>query len=648
MAEHNKRILELNGLRGIAILWVLLFHFLPEQFRGGFRGVDIFFTLSGFLVTLSVLKYNWTTIPNFLSVFYTRRFARIFPMTFTSALLACLISFFFVSPESTFKHFTFSLLGLENLYLFSENLNYFATKQEFIFFTQYWSLGIEEQFYIFFSVLIITFRKSKYFKTSVIFITATSLFAAIYNQYITKDLSSFFYLPHLRLWQLSIGSLGAIIVLEKRNEKSSRNLTGALLILESIGVAWVFIALFLNNSIKHTPFSYTILLTLSTLLICYLSSKGKLYSKKLFNIMPLQFLGDISFSLYLIHWIILVLFKHVLGPLSTLTSIFGIIISIIFSFFAYRFIEYPTQRFLRQSPYTCLKSFLLFSVSLIFLFVITDKMNVLPRKPFLHKLIMSKNELSPTPKMDFKGCHGMNDELDETRIENCLGKAIKGKTNIFINGDSHAVRFKWLSESNLFNTKFNIRAVNLVSKNDFYSFIKWRSSELTQSPKVLEYMEKNLNPGDWIFLTYAGYRKFFHVDGLQAHGSKLLSNFFKRLEQKKIKILLILDNPIFSKDIPVSACLIQSKLFQIRTNCNISKPNALDQIREQRTFFKNFKKNHSNVFIFDMLPFFCNKIECSIISKEGTLLFMDNHHITKHAILSIAPQIHKLITNMNQ
>jgi peptidoglycan/LPS O-acetylase OafA/YrhL len=150
---------EIDGLRALAVIAVIINHFNRELLPSGFLGVDIFFVISGYVITSSLADREYESIGDFLLGFYSRRIKRLMPTLITCITITCLVGFLFIPPTSgdfeiTWKTGAYALFGLSNFYLFRLSTDYFAATTELNLFTQTWSLGVEEQFYLVFPIIL--------------------------------------------------------------------------------------------------------------------------------------------------------------------------------------------------------------------------------------------------------------------------------------------------------------------------------------------------------------------------------------------------------------------------------------------------------------------------------------------------------------
>lgn len=317
---------DIDGLRGISIILVLIFHAFPEVIKSGFIGVDIFFVISGFLITSIILKQE-----NFSFLeFYAGRIIRIFPALIL-VLTACLVFGWLFLLSSEFRQLGKHVFGggsfISNFILLKES-GYFDKSALTKPLLHLWSLGIEEQFYIFWPVVLLFRRGSR---ALLLLILLGSLSFNIYHINISQ--SETFYLPYSRIWELMIGAL--IAHLNIRNKDYS--LFGFLLIIIS--------AFSLRE--KTFPGCQALLPTLGAALLI-ISEKSYINQKILSNKL-LVWIGLISYPLYLWHWPLFSFTNILIEEVSVGMKFILIFISILLAWLTYIFVERP-MRFMNYKP----------------------------------------------------------------------------------------------------------------------------------------------------------------------------------------------------------------------------------------------------------------------------------------------------------
>ena len=339
--HHNPHIKyrpDIDGLRAIAILLVIIFHAFPKFLRGGFIGVDIFFVISGYLITGIILK--GLSRDNFsLLEFYSRRIKRIFPALIV-VLSFCLIAGWYVLLAGEYevlgKHIAAGSIYISNFILQSE-AGYFDTDAELKPLLHLWSLAVEEQFYLFFPLLLILSHRLRINALGVIIIGFAISFALNVSQITDKPSEVFFY-PQSRIWELLIGSAVAYISLQTHLLKArTKNIANFLSLfgLALILFAWVD----LDSKKIFFPYYWALLPTLGAACLILAGDKAW-FNRTILASKVAVFIGLISYPLYLWHWVLLS-FIHItrVEKLSASLKISILIVSIIFAWSTYFLIE---------------------------------------------------------------------------------------------------------------------------------------------------------------------------------------------------------------------------------------------------------------------------------------------------------------------
>jgi len=326
---------DIDGLRAVAILSVVIFHTYPSLLKGGFVGVDIFFVISGYLI--SKIIFSSLERERFSIVeFYVRRIRRIFPALILVMVTTLVIGWFILfAPEfkQLGKHVAGGATFLSNFILWTES-GYFNDASTYKPLLHLWSLGIEEQFYIVWPLLLTLVWKRQWgflWITAVIAIVSFST-----NVYlIDRNPVSAFYLPTSRFWELMLGGLLSYMVLHRpqlfRSCKSGQSFLG----LSLLGIA--LLALDKGDSF---PGWWALLPTLGTFFIIS-AGPDALFNKKILSNRLMIWIGLISYPLYLWHWVLLSFLRiEETGP-SRLIRFWAIVFSFVLAGLTYKIIEAP-------------------------------------------------------------------------------------------------------------------------------------------------------------------------------------------------------------------------------------------------------------------------------------------------------------------
>jgi len=290
----------IDGLRAVAVVAVFIFHLKRQWLPGGFVGVDVFFVISGFLIT-SILLREYAQNSFSLWKFYQRRIARLFPAMFTVALVTLTGAFFMYSAQdlaSCGASLVSAALSVANLKYMLQG-SYFTISPDAQPFLHYWSLSVEEQFYVLFpAILLFLYLKAHGYKTVILgVLCSVSLVACVVLTYRKPEWA--FYLLPTRAWELMAGSILADLS-PRRPAADGKNLLWTS--LSFAGIALIIISLFSTNEGPTFPGYHAILPVLGT--VCFLGSRGDSsgWPERLLSTGPMVFIGRMSYSLYLWHW----------------------------------------------------------------------------------------------------------------------------------------------------------------------------------------------------------------------------------------------------------------------------------------------------------------------------------------------------------
>lgn len=335
---------DIDGLRCVAVMVVVMYHFGFINFSGGFIGVDVFFVISGYLITANV-SAEVRDRRFSLFHFYARRVRRIFPVLFVVILATLAVGYFIFLPselETAGRSAVWSTFFLANIFFYI-NTSYFMGSSFPLLHT--WSLAVEEQFYIGLPLLIMATQRLSRSKTKIIFLLFAIVSLLVSQYYLSYDSGASFYLIESRAWELLIGSLLAYGFFPKLK---------STFLLESMSIGGVVLVLacahFYSRSLPF-PGLLALLPCLGSALIISAGQQRYTFGARLLSFKPVVFTGLISYSLYMWHWPLRVFYGE---QFSTIFSK-GEKIALVFAAYSlaalsWAIIERPARRSLGTLP----------------------------------------------------------------------------------------------------------------------------------------------------------------------------------------------------------------------------------------------------------------------------------------------------------
>ncbi len=330
---------DIDGLRALAVIPVILFH-AGLGFPGGYVGVDIFFVISGYLITSIIIREIAKGEFTYRG-FWERRIRRIFPPALLVTFVSVIFGAWALLPD------TFASLGkagiaqltmVANFYFWQQD-GYFAGPSDLEPLLHMWSLAVEEQFYFLFPILLVALVKRGEGTTRKVLIAIT-LLSLIWSLYgvIHFQMATFYLLP-ARAWELSIGSLLAILPLRSLASSAARTAVALL------GLALILWSIFAYDLTTPFPGLAAVPPCLGTALLIYAHQGGPSPIGRLLSLAPVVFIGKISFSLYLWHWPLLVYGRHLsIQEMSPALRISLVAASFVLAILTWMFVETPFRK----------------------------------------------------------------------------------------------------------------------------------------------------------------------------------------------------------------------------------------------------------------------------------------------------------------
>lgn len=332
---------DIQFLRMVAVLIVTLFHFWPNLIPGGFVGVDVFFVISGYLISRSLIKSLQNETGLKLGKFWAGRIRRLLPAAIVVSTVAFIALFVMVNPAqriSSIQHFIPSFLYYENIQLQFDSVDYFADPNPSIY-QHYWSLSVEEQFYLIWPIVLLLGWKAyqSIGKLRVIIVAAT-LSSFGYSLFLTfTNPAAAYFNSFSRAWEFGAGAILATLVLKNKGRYTN--------FISLVGLALIATSVFFIDQNSLFPGFIALVPTLGTILVIVAGASGKI--GKFYGFKIFQFFGDISYSLYLWHWPIVVILTYwVARHPGNIQLAAALGVAVLLSWLTKRYIEDP----IRYSP----------------------------------------------------------------------------------------------------------------------------------------------------------------------------------------------------------------------------------------------------------------------------------------------------------
>jgi len=634
----------INALRGISIVGVLFYHAKFDLFQGGFLGVDVFFVISGYLIGNLLLSQDLQK-NNLLKNFYTNRLRRLFPALITTLIFTYFLNYFYLLPGDfqSFKiSMIYSLIFAANFYFWKET-DYFSQSIDTLSLSHLWSLGIEEQFYLLFPILLILFTKFKFLKTNIFkLLFLISLLSFIYNLLDFYNLPlecpaencieiTNFYWLHTRIWELLIGVLANFITKLVKFNKIVFCL-GFLIIVSSF--------IFLNSNFQHPGFS-TLYLVIGTVLV--INSSYNYEVNFLSNSRILNFLGNVSYSLYLLHFPIFVIKNYYRFELKILRG-FDILpyvlifISILLSFFSWKYIENPLRNKKKFN-----NNFIYKFSTISFLTILFLTTNFVPFREFNSE---NFNYIYSTDFKIKKTCffESFSENLED--INQCLNPN-EGKQNILIVGSSLAQNlYKGFSEVN--NENLNIDYIAVTGCPPFISDFEYDIRQFNEQKceNIYTAIKKNSK-----IIIYDKVILIFDWSSLNLEEENLSKQLIDKVIEGSLEViqkrnLIFTGQPIIWEN--RLDILINREIFLKNGNLNKFNSNYLKEDIFSYEKLVTDKLSQNNINYFSFINFFCLDEKCVLFEESEGYNYVyspDYSHISDYFSKKIANEIEKIFLN---
>ncbi|MBG6205362.1 peptidoglycan/LPS O-acetylase OafA/YrhL [Labrenzia sp. EL_126] len=611
-------IKSLDGVRALAVTSVILFHFDQNLLPGGYLGVDIFFVLSGYLMAQIVLSRSDVSALDSLLATLARRFSRLLPGLFlcvmtTAVATAALIP----SAKDALKTGKNALFGASNIRLLAKARDYFGSDSALDPFTHTWSLSVEWQFYLVFlpcSFLVFSSRLSM--GLAALFAGSISLIAFVLFAGSAPDAT--FYLPFTRFWEFAAGALVACVPLYIKLPRPIVE-TAHFFFLCTIAVALGFPDLIGYLNVVTVVGSSALFL---------LVARERTLTTTMLTIPIVRWIGDLSYSLYLWHWpvIVLAVWLDIFSPATWLPLIACIFALSVGSYYGF---EKPIRAFARgKSPTLVLTTgsgTILAAVVLL---------TIVPSKQFY---IRHHQPTTLGPVHNELDCHL---PVGPSPMEACLTRTNLNQKHVFVVGDSHAGNL--VPSIDQVGQKHGFALRYLTDRALSFDMLGWESCGGTvcavdESRTRLEFLLREAQPGDVVIFALArdkllkepfnGSARLTSVRNKeQAYLSRSLENWTRQLTDAGIHFLVVDDIPKLcsEKDFAISHA---TGAFE---RCTVSLPHSIEDRQALTAAYEGAIK--AGAFYLDPHNEFCDSEYCAVLSANGQILYSDSSpHFNKYA-----------------
>ena len=339
----------IDGLRALAVLSVLLYHIDASLLPGGFVGVDLFFVISGFVVSLATSGTRTGHIGKLILAFYRRRVVRILPASLVAVVATGIVATLFVPVPgrvtTTDMSGVLAITGMSNIILWWQGGDYFSPGTELNPFTHTWSLGVEEQFYVifpFFAFLIWFVAKRSVTRLALAGLALAALASLVIAAAVTNQTFAFYMLP-ARFWELAAGVLLYVAIRPRANVQRRAPAPWIVASLSVLGLALLIASFFLVR-VDRFPFPGALPVVLAAVMLIYVVTVAPATPlARWLSLPPMRYIGQISFSLYLWHWPVIVLMRWTSGIDTVGQQLFAAGLSWALAHLSYRFVERRTR-----------------------------------------------------------------------------------------------------------------------------------------------------------------------------------------------------------------------------------------------------------------------------------------------------------------
>ena len=639
---------DIEGLRGIAILLVVTYHAGLFGFTGGFIGVDVFFALSGYLITGLLCKEAQKTGRIGLLNFYARRVRRLLPASGVMLLCTVPVGMALFPPLVQSAHWraaTATALYGSNVLFMLQGMDYFAPASHTNPLLHTWSLAVEEQFYLIWPALFVIARRSKNFpRVLLIQLAAVSAISFVLSVWLTdfRQPVAFFSSP-TRAWEFGLGGLASLLprdFLQRRRRWVK--------ILGWVGLGAILVATFAFTPSTKFP-GTSVLIPVGGTILALLPGAlpGDNAVGTFLGTSCLQRVGQLSYSWYLWHWPVFMWATAVVPELSLAGRLLCAVVSYGIAALSYALIEKPVRHnaFLMKRPLQSLAVGVMIGiVGLGSSLAWHHSIDVVAARPPQKAIFKAAK--------DFDSLQGCLSEFGEARVRECEFGDRTATTNIVLFGDSHAAQ--WLPALRQIAIEHQFRVTTILKSacpavrvtvfnphlgRDEVECSSWRETALSRiaaiKPPLLVIADSSMG-----YVAQPGKRQDGYATLSLKQWREGSRSTFGQLDSDGIQTLVIRDTPRPGFDVPTCLSRAAQPGWYLGEDGSCALPTnavldqALNRAEDEAAI------GLPNVHIADFTASFCGPASCDSV-KDGTVVYRDSNHITATFAERLAPVVAK-------
>ena len=631
---------DIDGLRAVAVLPVIFFHIGFPFFSGGYVGVDVFFVISGYLITSIILKGPEKGSFS-LKGFYINRARRLLPALSFMLAITIPIALIVMLPanlDAFFRSVIATLFFSSNLYFWRQT-NYFSDAAELQPLIHTWSLGIEEQYYLLFPIFLIFLWKRK----KILIPTAISLVFLLSFVFGTwgPELFNFsrataYYLLPTRGWEILLGSISALFLYNKAFTESPL-FYHCRSILSLIGFGMIFYAILMFSPSTPYPSTYTLMPTVGTFLIIVFNSKSS-FLHKLLSINLLVYVGLLSYSAYLWHQPLIALSRHYLLDFPGITTnLLIVILTFVMAYISYKFVETPLRNKQKTSN-TRFTRVIGFAITVIIIISISG-ISLKGFENYYLKYRTSPDSMQVLDYLNYKNTSKYKAEYsdgecfyDSTQFsfrdfnqEKCL--RLSENNNILLVGDSFAAMY-----SGALKRKYPDTNLIQATPTHCKPFIGLKSGH-KNCIDLYDYLYEEFLPINAPKIDGIIISARWDLEDLEPLLQTI--NFINELG---IKIFLLGPTPEFSIDLPA---IISKKIFENKKLDDVAF--SSHQVLKVHNSMIDFVSNYEGELnFFSPYNVLCPDSSCNLILPSMIPIIFDYGHYTAEGASLVVDEMHEL------